>query len=71
MDVRIFGSYAHHFSWMWINLTSLEMIQQTYQFIPRSPTFLVNDIQHSNRHFHGTCHDDQPPLMAINMVGLP
>jgi hypothetical protein len=30
MDVRAFGFYAHRFLWMWINLTSLKMIQQTY-----------------------------------------
>jgi hypothetical protein len=71
MDVRAFGSYACRFLWMWINLTSLEMIQQTYWFIFRSPTCLVNDMQHSSRHFRGTCHDDQPPLMVVNMVGLP
>jgi hypothetical protein len=35
------GCCFNWFRWMWTNLTPLEVIQQTYEFIPRSPTCLV------------------------------
>jgi hypothetical protein len=56
---------------MWINLASPEVIQQTYKLIPRSPTCLVDDILNPRRHSCMIHHDDRPPLVVVNRVGLP
>ncbi len=71
VDVVIIGSQAHQFWCLWINITPLEVIQRTYQFIPRSPTCLVDDILDHGCHSCVVCHDDQPPLVMVNKVGLP
>jgi hypothetical protein len=47
------------------------VIQQTYQLIPRSPTCLADDILDHGHHSCIVCHDDQPPLVMVNRVGLP
>jgi hypothetical protein len=69
-DVILVGSWSHRFWWMWINLTSLEVIQQAYEFIPWSPTCLVDDMLDLTCHSWTVCHDDQSPLVVVNRVGF-
>jgi hypothetical protein len=71
VDATLVGSQAHRFQWMWINLTPPKVIQQAYEFIPRSPTCLVGDILDLGCHSCVVHHDDQPPLAMVNKVGLP
>jgi hypothetical protein len=56
---------------MWINLTPLEVIQRAYELIPKSSTCLVDDILDLGRHSGTICHDEWPPLVVVNKVGLP
>jgi hypothetical protein len=56
---------------MWNNHTPLKVIQWAYEFIPRSPTCLVDDILDPRCHSCVVCHDDWPPLAVVNRVGLP
>ncbi len=70
VDVVSVGSWAHWFWWMWTNLASLEVIQQAYEFIPRSPTCLVGDILDLTCHSWMAHHDDRPPLVVVNRVGF-
>jgi len=55
---------------MWSNLIPLEVIQQTYQFIPRSFTRLVDGILNLGKHSYVVHHHDWSPLTMINKVGL-
>jgi len=71
VDAISVGSQAHWFRWMWINLAPPEVIPQTYEFNPRSPTCLVDDILDPGLHSCMVCHDDQPPLDVVNRVGVP
>ncbi len=70
VDVVSIGSWAHWFWWMCTNLASLEVIQQAYEFIPRSPTCLVGDILDLTCHLWMAHHDDWPPLVVVNRVGF-
>ncbi len=56
---------------MWINVAPLEVIQQAYELILRSPTCLVDDILDLGCHSCVVHHHDQPTLVVVNMVGLP
>ncbi len=62
MDVASVGSQAHWFQWMWTHLAPLEVIQQAYEFIPTSPTCLVDDILDPRCHSCKVHHDDRPPF---------
>ncbi len=70
MDVVGVDSCAHYLQWLWIDLAPLEVFQNTYRLILRSPTCLVDDILDPRRHSSTIQHDDQPPLAIINRVGL-
>jgi hypothetical protein len=70
MDVASVGSCSHQFQWMWTNLAAPRVLQCAYQFIPRSPTCLVDDILDLRNHSCVVHHDDQPPLAMLNKVGL-
>ncbi len=56
---------------MWTTLAPLKVIQQTYELIPRSPTCLMDDILNPRCHSCIVHHDDRPPLVVVNRVGLP
>jgi hypothetical protein len=71
VNVSSVGSRVHRFWWMWINLAPLEVIQWAYDLIPRSPTCLVDDILDPRSHSCVVHHDDQPPFVVVNRVGLP
>jgi hypothetical protein len=71
VDVISIGLQTHWLQQMWINLSPPEVIQQTYELIPRSPTCLVDDILDLGCHSCAFHHDDQPPLTMVNRVGLP
>ncbi len=70
VDVASVGPQTHQFQWMWINPTPPEVIQWAYEFIPRSPTCLVDDILDLRHHSCAVHYDDQPPLAMVNWVGL-
>jgi hypothetical protein len=42
-----------------------------YQFIPKSSTYLVDDTVDHGCHSCIICHDDWPPFVVVNRVGLP
>jgi hypothetical protein len=71
VDDVLVSSRTHQFLWMWTNLTPPEVIQRTYEVIPRSPTCLVDDISDQGCHSCMVHHDDWPPLVMVNKVSLP
>jgi len=44
VDVVGVNSHAHNLQWLWTNLALLEVLQNAYKFIMRSPTCMVDDI---------------------------
>jgi len=56
---------------MWTNLASPKVIQWAYELIPRPPTCLVDDMLGPRPHSCMVHHDDWPPLVMVNKLGLP
>ncbi len=71
MDGTIINSCADRFWWLWTNVASLKILQNAYWFILKSPTWLEDDSLDRKQHSFIVQHDDQPPLVMVNKVGLP